>query len=918
MKNKTTLRAFAFFFLLSSNLLAQNFWVPDPVFRAQLKLKLSANCFTPQDSLISNSLDLALLKKLDVSNLNISSLEGVQYLTSLKSLNCSNNNLFHLPQLSDSLIYLNCVANALLDFPPLPPSLDSLLGAGNDFQANLTQLPDSLHYFHCNGCELTALPPLPASLRYLSCSSNHLTTLPTLPATLQYLDCSMMYIPGSITFPVLPSSLNTLKCDNDSLTSLPPLPNTLKHLYCGVNLLTSLPLLPDSLKNLGCSANLITSLPNLPASLRELSCGTNQLSSLPALPNSLVVLGCEENKLSLLPSLPNGLWVIYCEFNQLSSLPALPSGLEYLFCNNNFLTSLPPLPANLGSIDCSHNLLTSLTLPPNLFYLNCDSNQISSMTAVPSSTHVLICSNNSLSVLPVSTGNFLLHDIYCANNNLTNLPELPANLQILNCSDNPLSCLPTLPQNLEELTDSNTFISCVLNIPPNTIFEPANPAVCDTTFPSCYYSYVKGYVFDDLNGNGLKSATEKGIPLEVIYASVNSVEADTTGFFRAYCNYASTTFQINVPKYYVATTTNPHTVSIPTTTFTLYFGIKAAVNVNDLVIDITPHNAFRPGFNACSSIHYQNVGTNSVSNAKVKFLRPSALTNLGAVPPPTSFNGDTLIWNIGALASARDGYISLWDSVSTTTTIGDTISLQVWIEPLSGDSTLADNYFISNSIATGSFDPNDKSVSNDSIFTNTTAYLDYTIRFQNTGTDTAFSVTVTDTLSSNLNLSTIEMLSSSHKNKFWVEHGTAKWYFANILLPDSNVNEAGSHGFVKFRIKPKANLGAGIQIPNTANIYFDYNTAVVTNTIVVDVTPLSVPPIADEKLQLFPNPVHQMVHLKGSNSKPLGKVTLVNSEGKIIESKTISNSTYEWQVEQLPAGIYIFKGENWKEKILKK
>ena len=36
------------------------------------------------------------------------------------------------------------------------------------------------------------------------------------------------------------------------------------------------------------------------------------------------------------------------------------------------------------------------------------------------------------------------------------------------------------------------------------------------------------------------------------------------------------------------------------------------------------------------------------------------------------------------------------------------------------------------------------------------------------------------------------------------------------------------------------------------------------------------------------------------------------------ETKTISSASFDWQVEQLPAGVYIFKGENWKEKILKK
>ncbi|MBL0047645.1 MAG: T9SS type A sorting domain-containing protein [Bacteroidetes bacterium] len=98
------------------------------------------------------------------------------------------------------------------------------------------------------------------------------------------------------------------------------------------------------------------------------------------------------------------------------------------------------------------------------------------------------------------------------------------------------------------------------------------------------------------------------------------------------------------------------------------------------------------------------------------------------------------------------------------------------------------------------------------------------------------------------------------------------------------------------------------QISNTANIYFDYNTAVVTNTVILTVTPVGVNAIhANEKMQLYPNPVHQTVQLKSSNAKPLGRIELFNSDGKLIDSKTISSATFDWQVESLPDGVYLFK-----------
>ena len=47
---------------------------------------------------------------------------------------------------------------------------------------------------------------------------------------------------------------------------------------------------------------------------------------------------------------------------------------------------------------------------------------------------------------------------------------------------------------------------------------------------------------------------------------------------------------------------------------------------------------------------------------------------------------------------------------------------------------------------------------------------------------------------------------------------------------DSNHNEALSHGFVRFKLKPQATLATGAIINNIASIYFDYNSGVQTNT----------------------------------------------------------------------------------------
>jgi hypothetical protein len=115
--------------------------------------------------------------------------------------------------------------------------------------------------------------------------------------------------------------------------------------------------------------------------------------------------------------------------------------------------------------------------------------------------------------------------------------------------------------------------------------------------------------------------------------------------------------------------------------------------------------------------------------------------------------------------------------------------------------------------------------------------LEYLIRFQNTGTDTAFNVVIADTLDGNLDPESIEMGLSSHFYRWQMkttdEGKTALvWSFPGISLPDSGVNEARSHGFIQFRISPKTGLAQGTTVQNQASIYFDFNQPIVTPPVI--------------------------------------------------------------------------------------
>lgn len=154
-----------------------------------------------------------------------------------------------------------------------------------------------------------------------------------------------------------------------------------------------------------------------------------------------------------------------------------------------------------------------------------------------------------------------------------------------------------------------------------------------------------------------------------------------------------------------------------------------------------------------------------------------------------------------------------------------------------------------------SYDPNDKQVlpfglTKDNLIEATTE-LDYTIRFQNTGTIEAVNIVVLDTLSEFLDIETIRLGMVSHDYNFIIdgdaETRVLRFEFDNINLPDSNTNEPASHGFIKFKIKQKANNSIGTVIKNKAAIYFDFNSPIITNTISNKVAVL---PLRDNNLNL--------------------------------------------------------------------
>ncbi|MEI6409158.1 MAG: T9SS type A sorting domain-containing protein [Bacteroidota bacterium] len=226
----------------------------------------------------------------------------------------------------------------------------------------------------------------------------------------------------------------------------------------------------------------------------------------------------------------------------------------------------------------------------------------------------------------------------------------------------------------------------------------------------------------------------------------------------------------------------------------------------------------------------------------------------------------------------------------------------------------------------GAYDPNDKQGFpkgvGDEHWIEPGTELDYMIRFQNTGTDTAFTVVVRDTLAEWLDPGSVRTGASSNPYSFQLSgKGILRFTFNSIALPDSNTNLAGSQGFLKFKVKVRPDVPLNTLIKNQAAIYFDFNAPVLTNTTVhkigKDFLPLTTykPNKIVPELEVFPNPAvdQTYVTIKGLRTKQ-GRLELSDIQGRVVLQQNFSGDRCLLNAGKLPSGLYFLRaydGDTW-------
>lgn len=298
---------------------------------------------------------------------------------------------------------------------------------------------------------------------------------------------------------------------------------------------------------------------------------------------------------------------------------------------------------------------------------------------------------------------------------------------------------------------------------------------------------------------------------------------------------------------------------------------------------------------------YNLTCTAMTSNASVSIVMPSQYIPNTAGLINANVTGNVLTFEVSPLIG------NTWFNIPFTfpgaTPAGTAFCFDITIS-YAGDANVNNNTGQICGVVVNSYDPNDKQVNlGERLDPDTKEKLVYKIQFQNDGNFNAVNVKVTDVIDVNLDLSTFRVLRSSHPLASSVNATTrqVEFMFNNIMLDASSDNLAGSQGFVVYEIDENANLAVGSEIENTANIYFDFNAPIVTNTTYnINQYPLGVNELDKISIQMYPNPVKEDVTFKGAIVEA---VNVFDLSGKLVlSSDKVMNNTIS--VAHLNNGFY--------------
>ncbi len=433
-------------------------------------------------------------------------------------------------------------------------------------------------------------------------------------------------------------------------------------------------------------------------------------------------------------------------------------------------------------------------------------------------------------------------------------------------------------------------------------------------------SSVSGMVYFDQNQNGILEPNDVGLPWKGVKNNTNNTVAYTNlnGNFTQYLPDGAYTIQENfqAQSNYILTSDSAtfHVNLNQSNASNLNFGAFTDANQDSVVVNFTP------GLVRCNTTVNNWITITNYSvfpftgdvNLQFDDSVTFSFNNIQGI-----LNGNTATWHIDSLAPFQSITISFITANPTVSFIINNPTGTIdYALSVTNPSVLYSSNHSFNLLC--SYDPNFKEVNPPGVgFQNHTLQntpFEYTLHFQNMGNDTAFHVLVTDTLSSILNPETFEYIAASHTVNITRIGNILKFDFPEINLLPKSMNEPLSQGFVKFRIKTFENLPDYTVLTNTANIYFDFNPPVITNTSLntlvyeldVNVDELS---NLNNQVLIYPNPAKNILTIDTQNIS-IENCIILNTLGQTVynsANEINANHKIQLNISNLRAGVYFVK-----------
>lgn len=430
--------------------------------------------------------------------------------------------------------------------------------------------------------------------------------------------------------------------------------------------------------------------------------------------------------------------------------------------------------------------------------------------------------------------------------------------------------------------------------------------------------------FVDTNNNGIKNSgeiefTDGSFVYQLNDSGVNNYVTSTDGSYEIIdlnpSNSYDFSYTINsqLTPYLSTSTTYANISNTAAAGYqALYFPIAITNPFSDVSVAVLPNNQPRAGAIYTNTIVYKNTGflptSGTVTFVKDPQVAITSITPAGATATPTGFS-----YNYSNLNANEVRYINVNMSVPPipTVNLGTVLTNSATVTSTVNDVNLTNNSFSNSQIVVAAYDPNDKMESHggqiqfDQFTVND--YLYYTVRFQNEGTADALTVRIEDFLDAKIDETSIRMIDASHPYIMQRNNNHIIWTFNNINLPPTLVNEALSKGYVMFKVKLKPGFVLGDIVPNTAQIYFDTNPAIITNTFNTQFVSLNNLDFDSDNFVMYPNPAkdHIVVDIQYSNEN-IQQIIITDVLGKTVKSiKNIYSNETKIAISDIAKGIYL-------------